>query len=146
MQWLKFVLISLSVSACAPARTPSGTAHVDFAFESYIEMYKMDKKRFLGIEDTRQITIQFQSLNQDGYEGVCYYSSPIRLIQIDPMSWLFGSQDDKIVLFYNEMGHCDLNLHGHTDGQTIMNPYGITGRQYAADREGFLHKLFLEGR
>ena len=70
----------------------------------------------------------------------------MRLIQIDPVSWLFGSWDDKIVLFYHEMGHCDLDIHGHTDGQTIMNPYGITGYQFAADREGFLKKLFTEGR
>jgi len=134
----------LFLAACGKFDTHK-PAFIDKAILPYVMMYVNDKKAFQGTSAIRKIDIYFKSLYQEGYDGVCYYRGPWRYIEIDPTFWSHASNAEKRVLVYHEMGHCDLNLD-HDPGYSIMNPFGMAGNVFNANRDYYLDLLFKKGR
>lgn len=114
---------------------------IDNEFIYYLDLYRAHKNQYLGTEDIRPIDIIFHS-QSDTAIGRCIISSNgHRVIEIDPSFWFYVSNWDKEVLFYHEMGHCDLN-RGHSNPQSIMEQYHIGGYVYSQNKTYYLMELF----
>lgn len=144
---LSLSIFILILSACGQIEhTPQQTLGVDFAFIPFIEEYKTDKHRYTGSKSIKNISVIFQSMNQEGVDGLCSIIDNSRIIRIDPVAWFYSSYYDKLALFYHEMGHCDLGILEHTSDNTIMNTSGIWGYELASNRDYYLNLLFTEGK
>jgi len=143
---LSLSILLLILTACGIKENPKPQdIRVDPAFETILDQYKMDKLAYTGSDQIRPITILFKDLQKIDAEGQCVRSGQYRTIFIDPVFWEHSSYYDKIVVFYHEMGHCDLDIWEHVHGSSIMNASGIWSLQFAAQKNYYLNLLFNKG-
>lgn len=131
---------------------PSG--HIDPEFQSYVDDYKKDKLYYLNSTKFKRLSITFRPL--DNLDGVCEILSfnniitkketmSYRRIFVDPDTWSYSSNVERMLLIYHELGHCDLNLE-HSYENTIMNEYGISENDFIKDPVYYFTLLFKEGK
>ena len=104
-------------------------------------MYLDDKETYLGTREHRKITIVFRSLSDDAV-GVCKITPFIkREINIDPEYWYSINPAERQILFYHEMGHCDLN-RDHSEPYSIMEPSLFGTFRFLNNKEYYLKEFF----
>jgi hypothetical protein len=147
----KISLSVLVISFCGCGKIQSfptsGEPFVDYEFLPYIQQYKTDKMHYLHSDTVRPMTIVFMSLQaQEGAIGRCWkLGNGGHRIEVDP-EWWFSNRDNanRTVLFYHEMGHCDMNYEHNDSSVTIMSPNIMAGFSFAANPDYYLQLFFLE--
>lgn len=142
----RLIKSSLCLFLLVGCAKPYPPPRVDPAFEEVLQSYKTDLLAYRGIVYFDHVSIVFADIHTNTNPAVGYcYMGKTQLIEVDRHFWDAIDQDQKTVLLYHELGHCDLMLD-HTDGLNIMNPYLINGWMFANNRDLFLRMLFLEGK
>jgi hypothetical protein len=137
----------LFLIGCGQPPEPVQTGIIDPALQPYWEQYVKDKSFYTKANPvtTKKIDIVFYTLSNQGFDGMCTkISNGYRRIQIDPGAWFWSTETDRILLFYHEMGHCDLDLD-HTDGLTIMNSDYTPSADFLTNKDYYLDLLFNKG-
>lgn len=150
-EMVKNLLLSLFLVLTACSKMESYVAPqttVDPRFLPWIEEYRTDKFRFTGLDNIRPLNIIFFSTSYNSTViGTCDYNGDVRTITIDPEYWFNSDLTDRRILFYHEMGHCDLDIYNHNDGDIgIMNSYAMDSWEFNLDPEYYLYKFFVEGK
>jgi len=125
--------------------------YVDPAFTPFIKQYVKDKGLYTGIGSIRRIGIRFGNLTT--LAGVCRVKSVKEFfvkrkyynITIDKTIWDKIDDATRLLLFYHEMGHCDLSLL-HTTDKSIMNSFLMPVSLFNNDPDYYLNQLFKEGK
>jgi len=142
---IKNVILSLCIllTGCGEF-IPVTQARIDPVLLPYIELYQLNKYAYKKTYEIKKIDAVFFSYS--GLDGLCKISNTgYRIIEINPEYWFNATENEREVLIYHEMGHCDLNLN-HSETYSIMYPYGITGSTFGANKSYYLNLLFNEGR
>lgn len=139
---LILVVNCLTLCSCGPAKAPNKVG-IDSELLPYVKLYQQDKKKYLGRSNIRDITMTFFSASNQVVGTCTRYNSGYRLIEIDPVFWFFNaSEDERILLMYHELGHCDLNKEHNDSSIRIMNTYMMNPGTFAANKDYYIEQLF----
>lgn len=99
-----------------------GGVVIEEAFLPYIETLQEEAKNQNLEIIIRNIEIRFGELPAANLQGVCRtYTFGGKEIVINPESWKFSTQNERLNIIAHEIGHCNLG-QGHEEGLTFMNP------------------------
>ena len=144
---MKIVLLSiltvLSVG-CQSYHDTYGTIVTEPTIQEHLNTYMLEKFRATG-DNFVYYDIKFELAYLPGNEiGTCHMAASKkqqRIISIDTSFWFQASDLAREQLIMHEMGHCDLDKHGHdTDG--IMRPTQLGDSYYETWRFQLLRDLF----
>lgn len=135
---LIFLFVSLVSVSCGPFR---GLGIVDPELQPYLEEYKKEKLFYTGIKKIKNMHIGFTSLNGKRV-GRCHRIGEYRQIEIDETFWAAAPEDLRLMVFFHEMGHCDLG-RPHQDGVNLMNANLMSVSEFRSNRSFYIKKLFF---
>lgn len=121
---------------------------IDSEFIPYIDMYRADKLHYNNISTIKHITMQFKSASNS--IGVCIKQkigfNMTYSIEIDPKNWFNSTADERQLLVYHELGHCDLNLPHSNTPISIMNEVLMDEYTFSSTKNYYINMLFTKGK
>ena len=139
MKWLVLLLLC----GCASMeRAPGIYGTSDFM--AYTDAYLIYKEANLNTGAYYSINIAFGELDAPT-AARCYRTSnqyASRDIVIDKAHWVRITDEQKLLLVFHELGHCDMNFEHQEDGVGIMNEK--LNIRYLSNE--MIEAFFLEGK
>lgn len=141
---LRWVFVfGILLGGCASLIKPNGIYNSPIETRAYSNAYQEYKDRYIGKRNfDYAIEVSFSNLN-DNDIGICYFLPKpfVRYVKFDYNYWKRATDDQKIILVFHELAHCDLDLEHQEDIRGIMNSEsGIINLT-----EKHIENLFLKG-
>lgn len=149
-QITKFWILTLSTLGCLSFTACGRPPVLEIGgFENYVQRFEMKSQEAGNPVKVTELKIQFGDLEAAYEDGICELGDMTPTITVSKPSWDQMDDTEREILMFHEMGHCVLNRKHRSAldpkglPESMMHPYGVPERIYAAARTEYIQELFL---